>query len=223
MSGRAKSVLSRLVIFLICLIMITTMADCAPNISEIYLSDEDLQKCDETAGIIKEQFTFTVPEYNINGWPHLKTPAEFEITSPLNASVLPFGPVKITFTQPSPDPSITHRGLKVYVTPFDAVFPIAIYYPINIVPASYSPLEMIWKPNTSGKFIILVMFRNFKPGGNPNGLPHKDFGPYTVETICIQIEQVSMQGLTENALVTHIYPVFPTMTVAPFMTSFPPR
>ena len=192
MSRRPFSFPGRVGYWLMCMAVISALAGCSPKITPS-MSDEDLQTCDNTAATIKENVTFPVSPYDLKYKPFMTTPGEAVITSPLSGGVFPFEPLSISFTQPPPDPNISFRILKVYVTPIDTISLSQLYHPLissnGVVASSYqNTIEYHWTPESSGKFIILVFFRNLKNGGNPDGLPKIDFGPPSLAHVCVKID-----------------------------------
>jgi len=223
MSGRKGTNSKKLVIIILGLFAIAMLAGCAPqNLNGKYLSDEDMATCDATAAAFIDKVTFIIPDYMLTTQPYLKTPGEVGITTPLTASVLPFGPVKIEFTLPPADPNIKMVKIGIYVTPISTEnLTSLISYPYDLIPANAPKYGITWNPAASGKYIFLVLVRNFKTGGNPNGYPHSDFGPPSVAYSCVKIESITWQGQTANAVVVQPLPIYPTLTAStPTATTF---
>ncbi len=248
MPGRPFIILGRVVNILICTAAISALTGCAPKISPS-MSPEDLQTCDDTAATIKEDFSFPVSANEAKYKPYLVTPGEAEISSPLYGSIIPYGePVTISFTQPPPDDGVSNRILKVYVTPINTInlseltIPLFSFY--GTVPSTYPNFGIIWTPGSSGKFIILVMFRNLRNGGNPGpgGLAYFDFGPPSLAYVCVKIDVpkaggaktlqpvtiMPLENITLPPTITHTVTLFPTstytLTFTPTFTStFTPK
>jgi hypothetical protein len=188
----------RLVYVLICMVVIVVLAGCAPKLPDA-MSPEDLQTCDDTSATIMEKYTFLVSPYEAKYVPYMLTPPPAEISSPLTGAIFPSGEaVDILFTQPAPDPNVSDRVLKVFVSPINSVnlteLPIPLFSLFGKVPSSYPDLGVNWTPASSGKFIILVMFWNLKNGGSPGGLPHHDFGPPSMAYVCVKIDNPKVGG-----------------------------
>lgn len=230
MPGRPFFIFGRVVNFLISMAVISALTGCAPKISPS-MSPEDLQTCDDTAATIKENLSFPVSPYEAKYVPYMVTPGEAEITSPLYGSIIPYGePVNISFTQPPPDPNVSFRILKVFVTPINTVNLSKLNIPMfslsGKVPSTYPNFGINWTPGSSGKFIILVMFWNLKYGGNPEGFPRIDFGPPSLAYECVKIDvpkaggaktlqpvtMMPLENITLPPTITHTVTLFPTST-----------
>jgi hypothetical protein len=243
MSRRRFSFPVRLVYWLFCITVILGLAGCAPKIPDM-MTGEDLQQCDDTAAAIKTQFTFAVSPFELKYYPWMITPPEAEISSPLSGAIFPSGEVvDISFTQPAPDPNVVNRVLNVYVSPISKVSITEIKHPLwsfygGGVPADYPvAFDYSWTPSSSGKFVLLVFFRNLKNGGDPEGLPHHDYGPPSVAYVCVKIDNpkvgvnktmglvtmMPLQNITLPPTETSTVTLFPSNTVTlTFTPTFTP-
>jgi hypothetical protein len=228
MFGRPVFKPGRVVYWLICMAVTGALTGCAPKLA-LGMSPEDLQTCDDTAATIKGQFNFPVSANEAKSFPWLVTPGEAGITSPAYADIFPYGePVEILFTQAPPDPNVSDRVLKVFVTPIDTVnlteLPIAMFSILGKVPSSYQNIGVNWTPGSSGKFIILVLSWNLKNGGYPKGSPKIDFGPPSLAYVCVKIDPVKVVGANTLQVVTKMplenitLPPTNTQTVTPWPT-----
>lgn len=179
--------------WLIFLVVTLAMVGCAPKIPEA-MSTEDLQQCDDTTETIKTQIALSASPYEQKYVPHMVTPPPATINAPLTGVVLPFGEVvKIKFNQPAPDPNVSSRVLKVYVSPINSVSLTEVLHPLfsfygGGVPADFQAFEYSWTPGSSGKFIVMVLLRNLRNGGDPKGLPRIDYGPPSMAYVCVKIK-----------------------------------
>lgn len=237
MSRRRFSFPGRLGYWLICLAVIIVLAGCAPKIPDM-MTGEDLQQCDDTAAAIKKQVTFLVSPYEAKYYPWMITPPEAGINAPLTGAILPYGEaVNISFTQPAPDPNIINRVLNVYVSPISSVSMTEIKHSLwsfygGGVPSDYPDFTYSWTPASSGKFVLLVFFRNLKNGGDPEGLPRHDFGPPSVAYVCVKIDNpkagviqpvgsvqvVPLQNITLPPTETYTATSFTSTTLTPTLT-----
>jgi len=211
MAGRKIPGFGKILLLPLCLIFIGALMGCAPKIPSV-MTPEDLQTCDDTVAQIRAQVTFPVSPVQKLALPYLATPGEAQITAPLNGIVLPFGPVNISFSEP-PDPSINYHGMWIYVTPIDSINLSEVFLFNHIYPTSMLNFNGSWTPTASGKFIILVLFRNFRPGGNPNGGPPGDFGPGSVGYACVWIKPPKVDDVIPvGTIMLQTLPIIPTMT-----------
>ena len=151
----------RVLYLLICTAVIFTMKGCDLN-PAAQMSAEDMQTCDDAAS----QWISTEPGPSVplsGAKPYLVIPAKAEITSPVYASILPFGPVVIQFKQPPGDPGVSYRMLTVIV---ETIAINGTYRewlvgdPITVVPLLPTNREVTWTPPASGKYLIMVFFSN---------------------------------------------------------------
>ena len=108
--------------WLICIAVIGGLMGCTPKVPKA-MSEEDLQTCDDSAALMKQNSDITKPVPVSH--PNLVQPGEAEIDSPLSASILPYGePVAIKFNLPPADAGVKFRNYRIIVTTLTGKWPI---------------------------------------------------------------------------------------------------
>ena len=221
----------RVLYLLICTAVIFTMKGCGPT-PVAQMSSKDLQTCDDRAAKI---ITALDDHFVSEIVPHISLrPGIAEITSPVNGSVLPFGPMVIAFKQPPVDSGVDYRrNLQVRV---GQIYSIDLPYvgdPYAVVLTYPTELEIPWTPPGSGKYILVVLYRNLETTGEDitnlvmEGQLEDEMiahGPYSLAYVCVQIDPPKAAGAQSLQPVTMMplgnIPLPPTITrtVTPWPT-----
>lgn len=227
MAGRKTLGSGRFLLFPLCLVIIGVLAACGTGAS---LSASDLQTCADTVAKVRQQVTWAVQPYQLNYYPFWATPGDAQIISPFNGTVWEFGQqIDIEVKQPALDPGVQEHSIHIYVMPIDSVsFNDMVWGgPIKPFGFLYMPwpkqpeFTRQWMPNKSGKFVIIVLYRNFKIGGDPFGGPPYNYGPASVGYSCIRILPIKAGVNVVEPIIQPAIQEFPTREASPTNTSSP--